>query len=183
MLTCSGVCAAQRLVSTRRCTFYGNAHVVFSPKNKNGILLHRATTRSGSRPRNPTLLLTRSMLHEAVTVTERDVGGGKGLLITQNISKGTVVWWEVRCEPLSRSKEMKREEEKENEKTIPNPKHRSRQPNLRRLTDSSTILLLDSSYRRTKPASQSGSASQDAALTWRTSPRTRGASSNTTCTR
>jgi hypothetical protein len=36
------------------------------------------------------------MLHEAVAVTERDVGGGKGLLITQSVAKGAVVWWEVR---------------------------------------------------------------------------------------
>lgn len=34
------------------------------------------------------------MLHEAVQVTPREVGGGKGLLVTAHIPKGEVVWWE-----------------------------------------------------------------------------------------
>lgn len=35
-----------------------------------------------------------AMLHDAVKVTPREVGGGKGLLVVSSISKGEVVWWE-----------------------------------------------------------------------------------------
>ena len=61
---------------------------------KNESLLLK-TTRFRRPGRSAVVFVTRSMLHEAVTVTERDVDGGKGLMVTQNIPKGTVVWWEV----------------------------------------------------------------------------------------
>lgn len=56
------------------------------------LLLKTPRFRPGGRS---VVLVTRSMLHEAVTVSERDVGGGKGLIVSQNIPKGAVVWWEV----------------------------------------------------------------------------------------
>ena len=34
------------------------------------------------------------MLHEAISVTSFEGGGGKALLVTAPIPKGTVVWWE-----------------------------------------------------------------------------------------
>ena len=76
----------QRLVSPPK-----KSSAVICRKNESLLL---KTTRF-RRPGRSAVVVTRSMLHEAVTVTERDVGGGKGLMVTQNIPKGTVVWWEV----------------------------------------------------------------------------------------
>lgn len=46
------------------------------------------------RPSPRVTKTTRAMLHDAVSVTPRNVGGGKGLVVVSPIPKGTVVWWE-----------------------------------------------------------------------------------------
>ena len=47
-----------------------------------------------ARPSKKTTLVVRAMLHDYISVTDFEGGGGKALLVTAPIPKGTVVWWE-----------------------------------------------------------------------------------------
>jgi len=47
-----------------------------------------------ARPSKKTTLVVRAMLHDSISVTDFEGGGGKALLVTAPIPKGTVVWWE-----------------------------------------------------------------------------------------
>jgi hypothetical protein len=53
----------------------------------------KLSLRARARATRKTALL-RAMLHEAISVTSFEGGGGKALLVTAPIPKGTVVWWE-----------------------------------------------------------------------------------------
>ena len=53
----------------------------------------KLSLRARARATRKTALL-RAMLHEAISVTSFEGGGGKALLVTAPIPKDTVVWWE-----------------------------------------------------------------------------------------